>query len=104
MDGFVYSCPQIRLFRNDIGYQFVRDIHERLQPPVGKQDVPEAPLLPVTVHHYGYVEKVVEVKKSQSGIFGCWSGKRHRLNMILGVITIWQVNTAVCSNGSGLLN
>ncbi|WP_044648571.1 glycosyltransferase family 2 protein [Paenibacillus terrae] len=63
MDGFVYSCSQIRLFRNDIGYQFVRDIHERLQPSAGKQDALEAPLLPVTVHHYGYTEKVVEVKE-----------------------------------------
>ncbi|MFS0918936.1 glycosyltransferase [Brevibacillus sp. 179-C 1.1 NHS] len=58
-----YRCGQIRLFRNKKGFQFVRDIHEVLQwPAIASRDLP-IPLLPVHIHHFGYMDDAVKCKQ-----------------------------------------
>lgn len=53
---------QIRLFRNKKGFQFARDIHEVLQWPETVPQDGAIPLIPVRLHHYGYIEEVVTKK------------------------------------------
>jgi len=62
-----HLLAQIRLFRRDAGFYFVRDIHETLRRHAGAEvpgGAPEAdyPLLPVRVHHFGYLDDAVADK------------------------------------------
>lgn len=53
----------IRLFRNNQGYLYEGKIHEQVVREYhGNRGKTKFPKIPVIVHHYGYLEKVVEEK------------------------------------------
>ncbi|TQK53828.1 glycosyl transferase family 2 [Brevibacillus sp. AG162] len=58
-----YRSGQIRLFRNKKGFRFVRDIHEVLQWPATVSRELAVPLLPVHIHHLGYMDDAVQRKQ-----------------------------------------
>ncbi|RNB81098.1 glycosyltransferase family 2 protein [Brevibacillus nitrificans] len=57
-----HRCPQVRLFRNQKGFHFVRSIHEGLQTTESGLLDPPIPLLPVQIHHYGYMDDAFSSK------------------------------------------
>lgn len=58
-----YRWAQIRLFRNKKGFRFERHIHEILQWPKGAAHDQPIPLLPVRLHHYGYMSDAIRRKQ-----------------------------------------
>lgn len=58
----IYLCPQVRLFRNGLGLCFNGNIHETLVHSDGSQLNETPVLLPLQIHHYGYLEDTVRIK------------------------------------------
>lgn len=56
-----YLVEQYRLFRNGLGFRFKHDIHEVLS--VGELKPAISAALPITVHHYGYLQGETETKR-----------------------------------------
>ena len=64
-----FRWAQIRLFRNKKGFRFVNDIHETLKWPDHADLKQPIPLLPVQIHHYGYMDDAISHKrKAQQNI------------------------------------
>lgn len=58
----IYLCPQVRLFRNELGLRFNGKIHETLVHSDGSRLNETPALLPLRIHHYGYLEDTVRIK------------------------------------------
>ncbi|WP_010268045.1 glycosyltransferase family 2 protein [Paenibacillus senegalensis] len=57
-----YFIEQYRIFRKGLGLQFKQDIHEMLNVEETRQRLTAASL-PITIHHYGYLEQAAELKR-----------------------------------------
>lgn len=55
-----YLIHHHRLFRNNIGFRFRNEIHEQLNVKKVIGNINDLPILPVTIHHYGYLEEVTK--------------------------------------------
>jgi len=62
----VYRIAHHRLFRSGIGFRFHNAIHEQLNVDEVLGEVTDIPILPVKVHHYGYLDAVT-AQKGKSG-------------------------------------
>jgi glycosyltransferase involved in cell wall biosynthesis len=82
-DDAIYQLSQIRLFQRDRGYRFIHAIHETLDN--SKQRNSSTILLPVTIHHYGYMRERVRAK-----------AKSERNLRLLHLETLRQENTPWC--------
>lgn len=60
---FAYRSSQIRLFRNNKGFRFTRDIHDVLEWPASLSQEHPIPLLPIFLHHFGYLDDAVKHKQ-----------------------------------------
>ncbi|WP_337098680.1 glycosyltransferase family 2 protein [Paenibacillus sp. YIM B09110] len=58
-----YLLAQARMFRNDGTFYFERDIHETLQRKGADDERLQPAMIPVTVHHYGYMDDLVSQKE-----------------------------------------
>jgi glycosyltransferase involved in cell wall biosynthesis len=61
-----YLVHHHRLFRNKMGFRFRNEIHEQLNVQEVIGDIDHLPVLPVTVHHYGYLEDVTDKKNKNN--------------------------------------
>lgn len=59
----VYVCPQVRLFQNGRGLRFTGNIHETLVHDDGSPLNQAYGRLPLRIHHYGYLEDTVKIKR-----------------------------------------
>lgn len=60
-----YVLSQIRLFRSGHGVRFEGAIHEQLNVREAMPGLTTVPVLPAVIHHYGYMEAIVEVKEKR---------------------------------------
>ncbi|MGU3442373.1 glycosyltransferase [Bacillus cereus] len=58
-----YQIAHARLFKNHVGIKFVNNIHETLNVQEIKKDIHVIKTLPIIVHHYGYMDSIIEKKK-----------------------------------------
>lgn len=53
---------QIRLFRNGLGFRFEHRVHEQLNVRTVLPELRDIPFLPAQVHHFGYMDSIVEAR------------------------------------------
>ncbi len=58
-----FRLAQIRLFRNKKGFRFEKDIHETIIWPDGADLTQLVPLLPVEIHHFGFMDDSISFKQ-----------------------------------------